>query len=79
MTKKKSEKCKYFDGIFGKYDKNVLSLQQNKAGKSFPFLLLYGEKRSSTKAIKVLFRQKSEGIAGCFPLPSLTTTPVFSC
>ena len=79
MTKKKSEKCKYFDGFIWKIRQNYLSLQLNKAGKSFPFLVLYGEKRSSTKSIKVLFRQKSEGIAGCFPLPSLTTTPVFSC
>ena len=48
-----------------KIRQNFLSLQQNEAGKSFPFLLLYGEKRRSTKSIKVLSRQKSEGMVGC--------------
>ena len=65
--------------LFGKYDKTIYPFSRIRQVNPSLFLLLYGEKRSSTKSIKVLFRQKSEGIAGCFPLPSLTTTPVFSC
>ena len=65
MTKKKSEKCKYFDGIFGKYDKTFYLCSRMRQVNPSLFLLLYGEKRRSTKSIKVLSRQKSEGMVGC--------------
>ena len=40
MTKKKSEKCNYFDGFIWEIRQNYLSLQQNEAGKSFPFFIV---------------------------------------